>query len=201
MRALGLQGEFGMYFRVFILSLLLSGCTSQLWQAPNYEEKITGFFGVKNEDLLIVTGQKFSYVFEANQNLKDTLILSRSIEFNPRYNGFKLDEHNNVVGTLSLISFKATQKKKLSSLGFIEDKYGNMEIKLQLKGKRYLVEGSFPFVELEDDHYLLVETPESGIATAGKIVATPATVAIDAMAAIPIGAMFAILGVMNKSGL
>jgi hypothetical protein len=188
-----------MFFRLFlIISVFLSGCTSQLWQAPSYDEKITGFFGVKEKELVIVAGQKYSYVFEASVKFKAVLTESRTNEFNPIYRKFRLDKNNNVTGHLSLVSYKSTDKQKLRELGFVEDKYGNMEINFQLKGKRYEVEGEYPFEKLEDDHYVLVETPENGIAKAGKIVVTPVTIAIDVLAVVPVGALFAILGIMNE---
>jgi hypothetical protein len=188
-----------MYYRVFLIILIfLSGCTSQLWKTPGYHEKVTGFFGVKGKDLLIVTGQKYSYVFEASQQFKDVLTVSRTTEFDSRFKNFKLDKDNNITGSLSLVAYKPTNINKLTELGFVQTKYDSMKIEFELIGKRYIVEGSFPFEKLEDNHFVLVETPESGVAKAGKIVATPAAVTIDAMAVIPMGAMFAILGVMNE---
>jgi hypothetical protein len=191
-----------MYCRLFIImSIFLSGCTSQLWETPSYSEKVTGFYGVEGKELLIVSGQKYSYLFEADQNFKDVLSASRTTEYIPKYRKFRLDKDNNVSGELSLMVFKPSNKDALSQMGFEETEYGNMEISFTLTGKRYIVEGSFPFEKLEDEHFILVETPESGIGKTGKIVATPVTVAIDAVAIIPVAAMFAILGAINQRDL
>ena len=187
-----------MYCRVFFIAFIfLTGCTSQLWKTPNYHERITGYYGVKDKDLLIVTGEQFSYVFEASEQFKSVLAESRKTEFSPRYEAFRLNEDNTVTGVLTLFVYKPQDVARLAKLGFKKDKSGNMKIDFQLKGKRYKVEGNFPFEQLEDEHFVRVETPESGIAKAGKIIATPATVTIDAIAVIPVGAMFALLGVVT----
>ncbi|MEZ9823024.1 hypothetical protein AB4238_20775 [Shewanella sp. 10N.286.45.A1] len=183
---------------IILFSLIMTGCTSQVWQAPSYEEKITGFYASQENGLLLVTGKNYSYVFEASDILKKSLELSRTIEFYPRYESFKLDEENNVSGKLDLITHNASDKQKLRELGFHQDTYGNIELTFNLTGKRYTVEGSYPFQKLEDDHYVLVETPETGLSKAGKIVVTPGAVAIDAVATVPVAAFFGVLGVMNE---
>ncbi len=182
---------------ILFFMLLLSGCTSQLWQPPSYEEKITGFYAADEKGLLLVTGEKYSYVFEASDLLKNSLEISRTIEFYPRYVNFKLDEKNNITGKLELVIHNESDKSTLRKLGFPQDEYGNIELLFNLNGKRYEVEGSYPFQTLEDDHYVLVETPESGVSKAGKIVVTPGAVAIDAVTIVPVGVFFGVLGVMN----
>ncbi|MCH2175360.1 MAG: hypothetical protein MK193_06490 [Lentisphaeria bacterium] len=182
---------------IFVL-LLLSGCTSQLWQPPSYEEKITGFYFTDEKGLLLVTGQKYSYVFEASDLLKNSLEISRIIEFYPRYTNFKLDQQNNVTGKLELNALNTSDKATLRELGFPKDEFGNIELIFDLNGKRYEVEGNYPFQKLEGDHYVIVETPESGVSKIGKILVTPVAVAIDAVAIVPVGAFFGVLGVMNK---
>ncbi|MCG9731862.1 hypothetical protein L1D44_18905 [Shewanella sp. Isolate13] len=188
-----------MFFRsLLICAILLAGCTSRLWQPPSYDEKVTGFYGVKDKEILIVTGQEYSYIFDASDQFKDVLKASRKVDLRPKYTKFKIDSDNNVTGHLRLLSYNSDDKSVLSNLGFNENEFGNMEMNISLKGQRYIVEGDFPFEKLEDDHYVKVEIPENGIATVGKIIVTPAAVTIDAAAIIPLGSMFAILGLMNK---
>lgn len=197
-----LQGEFCVFYRKCLIVLIfLSGCTtSKLWDTPAYNERVTGFFGVKDKNLLIVEGDKYSYVFEANQQFKDVLTASRIHAFIPKYKKFKLDVDGNVTGTLSLVSYRTADINELTRLAFTKNKDGDMQIDFELKGKRYIVEGSFPFEKLGDRHYVSVETPESNIiATAGKIVVTPATVTIDALMVIPVVAMYTTLVVMIKT--
>ncbi|MEZ9595178.1 hypothetical protein AB4298_11085 [Shewanella sp. 10N.261.52.F9] len=188
-----------MKIRLLILfTLIMSGCTSQVWQAPSYEERVTGFYATQENALLLVTGQNYSYVFEASDLLIKSLKISRTIEFYPRYESFKLDKENNVSGKLELITHNTSDKQTLRELGFPQDEYGNIDLTFNLRGKRYKVEGNYPFQKLEDEHYVLVETPESGLSKAGKIVVTPGAVAIDTVAIVPVAAFFGVLGVMNE---
>ena len=183
---------------VILIVLFISGCTSQVWMPPSYEERITGFYATAENGLLLVTGEEYSYVFEANELLAKSLEISREIEFYPRYKNFKLDKNNNITGYLELITHNVPDKQKLRELGFPQDEYGNIELSFNLKGKRYEVDGDYPFQKLEDNHYVVVETPESGVLKAGKIVVTPGAVLIDAVAIVPVGTFFGVLGVMNK---
>lgn len=132
-----------MYYRLFAILILLTGCTSQVWQAPSYDEHITGFYGVDNQNLLIVTGEKYSYIFEANDEIKSILALSRTIDFTPVYRKFKLDKENNVSGEFTLVAIQPSNVTQLRELGFVDGKFrpGNMEITFLMTGKRYVVEG------------------------------------------------------------
>lgn len=189
-----------MFYRVLFLSIIiaLSGCTSKLWKTPGYTEEVTGFFGVKDKDILIVTGQKYKYVFETDDQFKTVLAASSSIELKPEYREFKLDEDNNVTGYLRLVSYHPTDKQKLSELGFVEGKYGDTQINFQLKGKRYQVEGELPFEKHDNGYFVWVETPESGIAKVGKIVATPATLTFDSIVVISTVIVFVIPWILHS---
>lgn len=183
-------------YLLFLCAIILSGCTSQVWQAPNYKEQITGFYGVENKPFIIVTGKTYSYIFDAPASLKQVLQESRKTEFIPRYENFKLDKNNNITGVLKLIAYDVEDPAALEQLGFIKNsQFGSQEFSVALTGKRYTVEGDIKLEKLEDEHFITVETPTSGIATIGKIIATPAAIAIDASIMIPVGAMFAALGV------
>jgi len=181
-----------------LLFVLLSACTSQMWQAPTYQEKIIGFYGAKEERLVIIEGQKYSYVFEATEQFIDVLIASRKMSFVPYYSDFKVDENNQVTGNFQLIARSIADKEKLEALGFLENRYDNMELNVSLKGKIYQLEGEFPLEKLENDHFVTVQTPESGLATVGKIIATPATVTIDAAMVIPATGIFTIVAILQQ---
>ncbi|MEN3158697.1 hypothetical protein ABC502_09970 [Alkalimonas sp. NCh-2] len=188
-----------MYYRLFAILIFLTGCTSQVWQAPSYDEHITGFYGVADEDLLIVTGKKYSYIFEASDKFKNILALSRSMDFTPVYSTFKLDKENNVAGEFTLVAVQPSNVTELRALGFVDRKYrpGNMEIIFPMTGKRYVVDGDYPFEQLAGHHYVLVEMPVGGADKAGKIIATPAAIVVDAVVAIPVMSIFAIGALIN----
>lgn len=183
-----------MFYRVLlIISILLSGCSLQQADVAGYDEYVTGFLGVEGKPLMIVTGQKYSYVFEATEQFKSILTTSHSIDFKPTYSNFKLDQGNNVTGNISLVSEQAMHKEALTKLGFVENKLGHMQIDARVTGKRYQVEGVFPVDKLGVNQLVYVETPVTGIAKASKIVATPATIIIDSLAVISAVSLFKVL--------
>ncbi|KID56620.1 hypothetical protein JF50_11860 [Pseudoalteromonas luteoviolacea] len=184
---------------IFIMILLVSGCTSQLWQPPSYKERVTGFYAQEQARLLLIAGEQYSYVFTVSDVLIKSLQLSREMELIPHYSVFKLDEDNHIRGTFKLTSNKTEDNKVLKEQGFPVDKYGNVVLEFELKGKRYTAQGDYPFQRLASAHHVVVETPESGASTAGKIIVTPLTIAIDATTVVPVGAFFTVLGVLNKS--
>ncbi|MDK1286809.1 hypothetical protein [Pseudoalteromonas umbrosa] len=184
-------------FIMFVM-VILSGCTAQLWHSPSYQEKVTGFYAASDKKLLLITGTKYSYVFEAGDLLTSSLEVSRHIEFIPTYSGFKIDRNNQLTGTLKLVSNRVADKKMLAVNNIPFDQHGNVALEFNLKGKRYDVEGDFPFQTLADDHYVVIEMPESGVTRVGKIVVTPVAVAIDATTVVPMAAFFGVLGILNK---
>lgn len=187
-------------FLVLSFSLVvsvISGCTSQMWQAPTFQEKILGYYGAKKDKKLIVEGQQYSYIFDATEQLIDVLEESRTTSFDPYYTDFKIDENNQVTGQFQLMARGTPDKEKLKAMGFFENKFNNMVIEVALQGKVYQLEGEIPLQKLANDHYVLVQTPESGIATVGKIIATPVTLTYDAGMVIPVATMFAFVGILN----
>ncbi|QOL25813.1 hypothetical protein LP316_00360 [Thalassotalea sp. LPB0316] len=180
------------------LTLLMSACTTQMWQAPTFEEKILGYYGAKQDKKLIVEGQKYSYIFDATEQVIAVINESRNTAFDPYYTDFKIDENNQVTGQFQLIARGNPDKEKLRAMGFFENKYKNMVIEVALQGKVYQLEGEIPLQKLTKDHYVLVQTPESGVATVGKLVATPVTLTYDAGMVIPVATMFAFIGILNQ---
>lgn len=180
-----------------VIGLMLTACTSQMWQAPTYQEKILGYYGAKEEKLLIVEGEEYSYIFEATQQLIDVLVASRTQPFDPYYSDFKVDENNNVRGNFELIARGNPDKEQLRKMGFFENKFKNMVMRVPLTGKIYKLEGEIPLEKLKTDHFVLVQTPETGLSTLGKVVATPATLTIDAGMVIAAGSIFALVGTMS----
>lgn len=183
---------------LLFMSIFMTGCSSQLFDKPSYIEKITGYYGVEDKNLLIVTGESYSYVFNVDQQIINVLVQSRKTNFDYQYNTFKLNSENKIEGVMELIATNNDNKKTLEALGFLEDKKGKMTITIPLKGERYIVEGSFPFEQLEDKHFVTVEIPEANIAKIGKIIVTPVVVTIGAVGFIAIHSLIAFFSVMEN---
>lgn len=186
-------------FGVVLVCGLLTGCTSQVWQQPSYEEWLTGFYGVENEDFVIVTGQRYSYVLDADSRFQQVLQLSRDVEFRPAYQNFYVDEDNQVTGTFKLMTTSPDNSEGLAELGFtrLSERSQLMQTEFNLTGRRFEVEGDYPFEMLESPHFVRVYVPVSGTRQIGRIIATPFAVTIDAIAVIPIGAIFALAALAN----
>ncbi|RYV01460.1 hypothetical protein SOPP22_13810 [Shewanella sp. OPT22] len=185
------------HLALLFVTVFLIGCTSSLWKKPSYVENVVGYYFIKEKNLLLIEGKKYSYIIEAQPLLEQTLLTSRSINLVPTFTEFELDASNHISGNLNLTSFDDENKDKLAPLGFVKSKSGTLERNFSISGQRYEVKGDFPFQKLEGDHRLQVSIPEAHIRKLGKIIATPATLAIDAVGVVAIGSVFALAGIAN----
>lgn len=176
---------------IYIAVIFLTGCTMGIWSKSYQYEHIDGFYVNKERGELLVSSSKNGYIFPIDRELADTLILSRRIVFEPSLEDFSIDRENNVTGGLSLaISEKGLKKNvrsELGNLGFKPDKSGSrLTIERILQGKRYELEGQLPLRKLEQPISVRYTAPDSYAVVAGKIVATPAAITIDAAVTVPI---------------
>ncbi len=170
---------------VILLSVvLLNGCTTTLWSNQYKHFSIEGFYiNTENNDLLVSDGEK-AFIFPVSESFAKALLISREIEFTPKFNNFYLDKENikgEVELTVKSESLSDEEKQYLSEIGFNEKGL----LVTPIKGKVYKIEGELPLQKLENTYTVSVELSPSFVDTAGKIVATPATIAYDAMVVVP----------------
>ncbi|KZN39747.1 hypothetical protein [Pseudoalteromonas luteoviolacea] len=179
-----------MYKYLIMLVLLISGCTASLWEPEYQRESLNGFYVKSDTRELFVTTTETAYLLAIDEAFGEALKLSRQVEFIPHFDDFKLDSKNRVKGSVTLtVAEKELSPKLVShleSLGFTKN---NPEEKLQLKrqvtGKRYLIEGELPLEKLQNEYPILIAQPRTFTQTAGRIIATPATITIDAVVTVP----------------
>jgi len=179
---------------VWFLGVFITGCTTALW-APTYTtENVDGFYVNQRDNTLLVSTEANGYIFSIDNESAKALTLSRTLLFRPNFEGFSIDERHNVTGTLDLILLEknpsAAIEKQLKNLGFtrstMSSSSSNRFIKqIPLSGSRYILEGELPLTKLEKAYPVSIEQPDSFTSIAGKIVATPVTIAFDAAVVLP----------------
>ncbi|WP_198782177.1 hypothetical protein [Shewanella putrefaciens] len=170
--------------------LFISGCTTSLWIPSYKQELVDGFYVKSDTDELFVTTSNSAYLFDIDKNFGETLVLSRKVDFYPTFNDFKLNKDNTIEGAISLTLLgdkpSSELEAQLLSLGFKKDEFlKRFRLTKKVKGKRYLVEGDLPLEKLAESQSIAVAQPPTFTETAGKIIATPATIVIDSVVVVP----------------
>ena len=177
-------------FRVIVLALVLTGCTSALWLPEYKTERVNGFYVNVETNYLFVTTEDSAYVFAIESQFGEALLLSREVEFTPSFLDFKLDDKNQVTGTMILRLSEAKPSQSLTdtltSLGFSRPFSGTLlSLSQTMSGRRYTIEGELPLEKLQNEYGIRVEQPLTFTETAGKIVATPAAIIVDTALSAP----------------
>lgn len=172
------------------LVFILGGCTMMLWDSEDKEEIISGFYINTEDNRLFVAGQNNGYLFQIDRELSDALVLSRTVLFRPEFEDFKIDRKHRVSGTLKLILMDSEINESVSSnltrIGFKNDQDIQRKVLTKkLSGSHYEIEGDLPLAKLKQKYVVRIAQPDSYSDVAGKIIATPATIAIDAVVIAP----------------
>lgn len=177
-----------------MLIFSLIGCNGplrkSLWEKTYYEEKITGFYINEEDSVILISGEKFSYIIECDTKLCDLAQVSRDIEISTYFDDLTLMDDGIVTGEVRFYPAVETHKpieqalfeqyqeagllKKTSSGEVIEKPQ-----KIMFEAKRYNVEGTLPFEVLEKPIDTRILVPDSTIEHAGKMVITPAAIVLD----------------------
>ncbi|MCK6261649.1 hypothetical protein KP803_00005 [Vibrio sp. ZSDE26] len=177
------------HITIVLLALFaITGCTSALWEPPTFTEKVTGYYVVPDKDLLIIGGDRYSYIFNISEDFKDILSASHEFDFQPTYDYFKINDNNTVTGVLKLttdVASDSLKAKVLLGLGFTKASNG-LAYKTRLSGKLYQIEGELQVTSFDKEQLIIVEEPEGGISKVGKIVVTPVAVTADAIAVVSV---------------
>ena len=112
-----------------------------------------------------------------------------------------MSRDNIVTGTLSLTLFEkhppASLITRLRGLGFEETSATHrLQLVSHIRGSRYTIESNLPLKQLENNYDVTIRLPDGPMATAGKVVATPFTLILDAAASVIVIPTFAMMGVL-----
>lgn len=175
---------------IIILTQLTSCITNFLWGARNYREEITQFFVGSDGRYVVLMGPEYHYVFTDNSGvLREILPMQQSkILTLTNESSFELDSNNNISGSITLTGpidlLPAQDAFKLQSMGFLPNAKNEVEIKLNLQGRRYSARylGNINSQNITQRYFMNVNyRKDNGIAeTVGKAAITPVAVTLDA---------------------
>jgi hypothetical protein len=193
--------------KAFILLLIfLTSCTATLWHQPENEvEYLNGFYVNKDIHVLLASTDKNGYIFPISDEFEQILLLSRTVLFQPHFGTFNINKNHEVSGnfTLSLSKEETHQNEieQLQKLGFIQYELDEniLYFSVFLKGKQYTIEGNLPLVNLDKKYKINVNRPAAFSSSTSKIIATPATIAFDAVVVLPASFMLATFWIMAEN--
>jgi hypothetical protein len=180
---------------ILCISLLtLSSCTVTkiLWGNKSYQETVSQFLVGADGRYVALIGTGYHYVFsDSSAKLKEILALNQkgTLRINTEKTYLKLDGNNDITGDLVISGpfdiLPVEDKIRLNSLGFKEDKNGNITVKINLLGKRYLSKylGHNTASTTGNSYVITVYYKgDSNIAKdVGKVAVTPIAVTLDAV--------------------
>lgn len=177
-------------FLVVIL-VLVGSCkiTKSMWD-KSYEEVVDSFITTADGREFAFIGQNYHYIFSDNSAIiKRILFWKRHdilyIDVNQTY--LEVDTNNDVSGYITVKSafsdLESEDDLYLQSLGFVKQKNGDVSLKLNLIGKRYLANnqnyGTFP---LSKPYNFTIHYRENSLfETIGKAALSPITLTLDAI--------------------
>jgi hypothetical protein len=178
--------------KLFLISLLialtLSSCLTKYFWDKKYKEIFRQFLVTQNGRQAVFIGEKYHYVFDDNSKLIANLLLWNVrhvlyIDLTKTY--LKVDRNNHVSGYATIKTSKILLSRDFSylqSLGFRQVSYGNLEIRLNLSGTRYLPRKGVKFYTylLSQQYNLEIHTELDPEDKALAIAITPVTAAVDA---------------------
>lgn len=184
---------------LLIVSLLFSSCaTKSLWNNSYYQESIENFLISEDNKQLVILGEKYDYIFEIDEKLKEILTSKYKKNIIPVFDTFRLDEFNNIVGEYALFyevkkyydfkTKKEVQKKEqwLKKHDFdISDRQFYFEKlvykrKSVLKGKRYLSNKAIKSTnKFNNKYYINIDEGKFENNAAIRLTMTPITIAAD----------------------
>lgn len=177
-----------MYRILIMLCVLLAGCTSHLWDDDTQRQRVIavdGFHVNQETNDLVVTSSSDAYLFPSQERLGQALMLSRDVEFIPKFRNFSLSRSNEVTGSVVLTLNEENPSDELvgqlNALGFERNSQTNRLTSVyHISGERYTIEGELPLEKLENDYEIRMSQPRGAIETARKVAATPFAITFDA---------------------
>jgi hypothetical protein len=187
-----MRKKIGVTISIILILLSTSSCvTNFLWGARSYNEEITKFYIGEDGRYIVLIGPQYHYVFTDNSGaLSAVLSLQQKnlLRMKEETNSFELDNNNNIEGSLTLTGdFDLIPQQdviNLQVLGFTPNKYNEIPITLNLKGRRY----SAKYLQkntsqnLQHRYFIKVSYRKNTalITGVGKAAVTPIAVTLDA---------------------
>jgi hypothetical protein len=173
-----------MKLSVSLLALDLSGClTAHMYQDEYTSEKLSSVLISEDGKHLVAITEKHDYVFDNEPRLSAIIRGSLHRYASARFDSFHMTSGGKTSGTviMTLKGLPSELEPQASDLGFKTDESKAWVLRLPLEGTVYKGRGLpvDPAYRLNRTYYVSVKQDASAAPTAGKILATPVTVAVD----------------------
>jgi len=179
----------GIAVYTLIVSFLLSSCTSQMWETPEYKESISSFLIDENKENIVVLGKTYHYIFKLYPALREVISNGGHLPTKASFYKFHVDNDQNITGRLTLnvdgnISRGAVDK--LKRLGFSKSEHRNEYFLIKkMHGIRYQANPDIRISGKFNYNYEIEVTEDfSSLGKVTRIAASPVTVAADGALAI-----------------
>lgn len=179
-------------FTIVTLLTIQSGCTSTkaLLSSTNYVDEFSSFYLSEDGKKIVVFTDNYHYIIDTPKNLVEVLNSSYAKELTPRFDGFVIDNENNIVGNIQLSLKYDDSRREIMDLamshGFIRTDIKWLTFRRQFPGKRYLSNGIKPeraHQELSKSYRVLIQSrnkdKQHKQSITGKIQDTPVSIAKD----------------------
>ncbi|KDM93538.1 hypothetical protein [Photobacterium galatheae] len=192
---------------VMLLIVTLTGCSGPLrtglWKEPYYDETISGFYLNPKEGVLLISGEKYSYIIQCESLLCDYAQASRQLEMKTSFWGLTLNPEGMVQGSVSFEPdvdlsrpIDPVLEKKYRDMRLLWIKHGSLvenRLDFSFAAKRYEVEGKLPFQVLETPLNIKIKTFDTNLEKVGKMVVTPVAIVLDGVYFVSLTSLFLLL--------
>ena len=173
-----------MKLSVSLLALNVAGCvTAHMYEAKYSHEQLSSVLISQDGRHLVAMTDKHDYVFDNVPTLSAIIRGDLHRYASARFESFHMTSGGKTSGTvvMKLKNLPAELKLQASDLGFQAGKTGELVLRIPLKGTMYKGRGRpvNPAYRLNQAYDVSIKQDPSALAMAGKILATPITVAVD----------------------
>ncbi len=173
-----------MKLSVSLLAVNLSGCLTGLMYHDRYtSEKLSSVLISEDGKHLVAITEKHDYVFDNVPRLSAIVRGDLHRYASAQFESFHMASGGKTSGTviMTLKDLPTEMEPQASNLGFKADESDEWVLSIPLEGTVYKGRGLpvDPAYRLNRTYYVSVKQDASAAATAGKILATPVTVAVD----------------------
>ncbi len=175
---------------VLICTFILTSCaTKRMWENPSYDEMVESHLITKEGGKIAIIGKDYHYIVTATKELREILLSNKTKYSNPLFHSFKVDKNNGITGKYYVLDYSSAKEKNIPTVKKIKHHQKKDQLKEvakypriegSIEGHRYIAKKTIKSnYKFKNPYYLTIEEEPSALGKAGKILATPITVAAD----------------------
>ncbi|WOH37548.1 hypothetical protein RI844_19640 [Thalassotalea fonticola] len=169
---------------ILLVMLCLTGChtTSHMWSDDYDMVRFTGYHVNEDKQEFTLKAKDRAYRFNLDEHLTQTLLLTQetsnineSINITPYSDHLSLELNINV----NYVHLTEQEAIELIKLDYPLDGENNQLINKRLKGTEEDINHDLKYHDLQDEKSVKILDPDNPVEFAGKVIATPFTLAAD----------------------